>query len=61
MFPPVTALTFASTSTTPVDVLTVLRSSADCPSTEAFHDSDDFEAQRACQANNAGLQIPFCP
>ncbi|KAJ8090878.1 hypothetical protein PM082_024800 [Marasmius tenuissimus] len=36
-------------------------SSADCPSTEAFHDSDDFEAQRACQANDAGLQITFCP
>ncbi|KAK1225447.1 hypothetical protein PQX77_011617 [Marasmius sp. AFHP31] len=35
--------------------------SASCPKTDAFHKFDDYEAQRACQAKDVGLEITFCP
>ncbi|KAF9523718.1 Glp-like protein [Crepidotus variabilis] len=34
--------------------------SANCPPDQAFHKSDDFQAQRACQANDVNLAITFC-
>ncbi|KAJ8087894.1 hypothetical protein PM082_006751 [Marasmius tenuissimus] len=36
-------------------------SNANCPPTDAFHKPSDTGAQRACQVNDAGLVITFCP
>ncbi|KAF9024193.1 hypothetical protein BDZ89DRAFT_1069297 [Hymenopellis radicata] len=35
-------------------------SSANCPTTDAFHKTDDYEAQRQCTSNDSGLVITFC-
>ncbi|KAF8913303.1 hypothetical protein CPB85DRAFT_1300157 [Mucidula mucida] len=34
--------------------------SANCPTTDAFHKTDDYEAQRQCTSNDSGLVITFC-
>ncbi|KAF9523719.1 Glp-like protein [Crepidotus variabilis] len=34
--------------------------SASCPPTSAFHKTDDYGAQRACQTNDVNLAITFC-
>ncbi|KIY68508.1 hypothetical protein CYLTODRAFT_374258 [Cylindrobasidium torrendii FP15055 ss-10] len=34
--------------------------SADCPTTDAFHVTDDYEAQRQCTSDDVGVTITFC-
>ncbi|KAF8918639.1 hypothetical protein CPB85DRAFT_1384479 [Mucidula mucida] len=35
-------------------------SNSGCPTTDAFHKTDDYEAQRQCTSDNSGLVITFC-
>ncbi|KAJ8093863.1 hypothetical protein PM082_009727 [Marasmius tenuissimus] len=36
-------------------------SDANCPPKDALHNSTDTQAQHACEADDAGLEITFCP